>query len=242
MTTVVTAFYEIKSKFTPEKYWNWIRFFMQIPCNLVLFTSPDLVDRFKSMREDIHIIPLEFEKLYHYKYYEKYLEHTKLDYNKSHTPELYIIWAEKTKFVQKTIELNPYNSQKFVWCDIGVVRQPQFLHVFKNFPKTDKIVEDKMNFLLLQPFTELEKQEGYFNYGKVRIGGGIHAGGIDIWKKYDKLWDEMLEHYFEDNRFAGQDQLIIGSIYLKNPDMFHLIIPKSYGGDPWFYLLYYWST
>ena len=248
MTTVVTAFYEIPSKFTPDRYWNWIKNFCEIDCNLVLFTSPNLVERFLKLKSSkTVIIPLQFEKLHHYKFINLYKLHHNLDHHKSiHSPELYIIWAEKVKFVMRAIELNPFNSQKFVWCDIGVVREPQFLNIFKNFPKGEKIVENKMNFLLLNPFTNEDKIEtnnikGPI-YGSIRMGGGIHAADIETWKKYDNLWDSTLRRYFEANRFAGQDQMIMATICLENEYLFHLITPKDYGGDPWFYLLYYWSV
>lgn len=46
----------------------------------------------------------------------------------------------------------------------------------------------------------------------------------------------MAKFVFEKNeRFAGQNQCIL----LENHDLFHIVIPKNYGGDPWFYLLYY---
>jgi len=250
MATVVTAFYEIKSKFTPQKYWNWISDFCKIECNLVIYTSPNLVDRLKEMRKEFLdktiIVPLSFQKLYHYKFIEEYKKHHVIDHHKNiHSPELYIIWAEKIKFVMRTIQINPFKSEKFVWCDIGVIREPQFLPVFKNFPKEDKIVNNKMNFLLLNEFSEQDKKEinGIKGpvYGSIRMGGGIHSGNILAWNRYNTLWDSSLQRYFKNNRFAGQDQMIMATIAIENPELFELIRPKDYGGDPWFYLLYYWS-
>jgi hypothetical protein len=82
----------------------------------------------------------------------------------------------------------------------------------------------------------------------VRIGGGIQGADKETWLKYEILWDGMLKKYFASSRFAGQDQCIIGSIYLDNPGLFHLIPapgvsggPGKFPGDKWFYLLYYWK-
>lgn len=242
MATVVTAFYEIPSKFPKEKYWKWFDNFAEIPCNLVIFTSPNLVSKFSELRKKYEnktvIIPLEYDKLYHYQFYNLYKKHYDMDYYKAHSPELYIIWAEKVKFVTQAIAWNPFSTDKFVWCDSGAFRNPGQ----GSFPNPDKIVSGKMNFLLLENFTDQDRKSiipGQ-TYGTVRIGGGIQGGDKDTWLKYEKLWDEMLAKYFKANRFAGQDQCIIGSVYLENPELFHLINASTEGGDMWFHLLWYW--
>lgn len=248
--TVVTAYYEIPSKFPSTKYWEWIENFCKIPCDLVLFTSSNLVEKFKKLRQhskNTKIVSLEFEKLYHYKFLKEYkIEKTK-DYVQTHSPELYIIWAEKVKFVRKAIEMNFFNTDTYVWCDIGVFRQIQFLNIFKSFPKYENIVKNKMNFLQLKTFQKQDFIKDKFElvgqpYGTVRLGGGIHGGTVDVWKTYEKMWDDTLQRYFNSNRFSGQDQCVMGTIYIEHPDLFHLVVPQYYGGDEWFYLLYHWSV
>jgi len=244
MTTIVTAFYEMSSKFSSDKYWKWFMNFAQVPCNLVVFTSLNLVNKVLSIRSsNIHVIPVEFKDLYHYRFIEKYREHYKKDYYKNHSPELYIIWAEKVKFVIKTILLNPFNTEKFVWCDFGAFRTSQKHNGFAN---ASKIVDNKMNFLLLEHFTAQDKiiSNGIMGqpYGTVRLGGGIQGADKNTWLIYEKLWDEMLQRYFNTGRFAGQDQCIIGSIYLEHPELFELIKAKTDYGDEWFYLLWYWQN
>jgi hypothetical protein len=50
----------------------------------------------------------------------------------------------------------------------------------------------------------------------------------------------MLQRYFIAKRFAGQNQCIMGSIYLENPELFNLIrVDKDYHASKWEYLLYY---
>lgn len=249
--TVVTSYYEIRSKFSNKQYWKWIENFCIIPCHLVIFTSADLVEKFKILRSDFigktTVISLKFEDLYHYQYIEKYREYYNRDYNKSHSPDLYVIWAEKVKFIMRAIQLNPFKSSKFVWCDIGCVREEKFINTLTYFPVAEKITGNKMNFLLLKKFTEQEyknAESGILGqqYGQIRFGGGIQGADIETWEKYNNLWDLMLQKYFKADRFAGQDQCIIGSIYLENPDLFYAItVSKDYIDNEWFYLLHYWS-
>jgi hypothetical protein len=263
--TVVTAYYEMKSKFTTEKYWGWIRNFCKIPFNVVIFTSTDLIGKMKDIRashghgdKNTRIVPLEFSDLEHYKKYKNlYTLHHNLDNLKRiHSPELYIVWAEKVKFIMKAIELNHFNSNKYVWCDIGAFRLEKFMNdgTYLTFPRYDKIVDGKINWLLLQDFTEsdikfrnnLIGQE----YGAVRLGGGIQGGDVESWKKYEKLWDDALSRYFQNYRFAGQDQCIMGTIFLEEmaktggqSQLFHIVRPppENVCIDPWFYLLQHWS-
>ena len=249
--TVVTAYYNIPSKFTSDTYWKWISNLCKIPCNLIIFTSQDLQPKFEQLRKDhmnTRIITLEFDKLHHYQYIDEYREHLKMDFYKKHSPELYIIWAEKVKFVMNAIKSNPFSSDKFIWCDIGAVREPKFMNVFQNFPQYDKVVDDKMTFLLLsEPSSQdfIPDDNGIigkkYEDPRPRLGGGIHGGDITSWTRYDKLWDETLQRYFKARRFAGQDQCIMYTIVLEHQDLFHIVRPKIYGGDPWFYLLYHWS-
>ena len=258
MTTVVTAYYEIKSKFHTDQYWEWINNFCTIPCNLIIFTTENLIEKFNDLRKDFSntkIISLPFEELYHYKFKNIYEEHLAIDFHKNiHSSDLYIIWAEKVKFVMRAIELNPFNTNKFIWCDIGVVRHPEYLPIYRSFPQTEKIENGKMTFLMLRDFLFHERVASpitkggdgisgqIYSPGMVRLGGGIQGGDIDSWKEYNKLWDSTLQRYFAANRFAGQDQCIMGTIYLEHSDLFHIVNAPYINGDlEWFYLLFHWS-
>ena len=106
-----------------------------------------------------------------------------------------------------------------------------------------------MNFLLLYPFQQHEKVPPVSSdgipgqkYGEFRLGGGIFGGGIDVLKQYNELWDSTLQRYFAANRFAGQDQCVMGTIYLEHPELFNIFNPiKGYSTNAWFDLLLLWS-
>lgn len=264
MSVVVTAYYEIKSKFPTVQYWKWIENFCNVPFKVVIFTSPNLVHKFKDLRKNLSdktiIAPLEFKDLFHNKFYNEYETHYQMDYNKSHSPELYIIWAEKVKFVMRAIEMKAFSNSDdvnqhcvnphYVWCDIGAFRQTNFMEKYETFPSLGNNIfyaKNKMNFLMIQPFesSDLISGDGIKGqtYGAIRLGGGIHAGNVEAWTEYDKLWDLTLQKYFDKRKFAGQDQCVMGTIYLNNPNLFNIIRPsfKREDGDPWFYLLLCWS-
>ena len=59
--TLVTAYYDIKSKFKKNIYLNWANTFMKIHASIILYTEAHIVDYIKSVRGDrpiqINVIP-----------------------------------------------------------------------------------------------------------------------------------------------------------------------------------------
>ena len=72
--------------------------------------------------------------------------------------------------------------------------------------------------------------------GKPRIQGAILAGHKDMWKKYDILYDKMIDKYNKADLFTGKDQTIMASITLENRDFISLLELKPISPESWFYL------
>ena len=114
--TIVSCYYNIKSKFPSEKYFEWISNFLKLRIQLVLFTDELLVDSFKQLNKkaNIHFIIKPFHELTTWKLYaEQWKKHHEMDPEKYHQPELYSIWAEKSFFVREAVDLNPFGSEFF---------------------------------------------------------------------------------------------------------------------------------
>ena len=145
--TIVTAYYQIKSKFSNETYLSWMSNFLKIPCNLVIFTDDNSYETIFNMRKGnnlehkTHIIVKKLEEWYNYKFLDYYRYCHTIDIeNNSHTPELYMLWNEKSYFVKEIIEKNPFNSEWFFWTDIGCVRDIKMLNKIYTYPNDDKII------------------------------------------------------------------------------------------------------
>ena len=156
-----------------------------------------------------------------------------------------MIWSEKSHFLKRAIELNPFSTDYFVWCDIGCFRVPNTRYL--QWPSPSKIATlDKNKVLLLsvQPFNPGELQcnhkEGLplFQFTN-RIGGTIFGGGKDILLQWHDKYYEMLEYFISIGRFIGKDQSIMNSVYLLNRDMCHLVNWEPGCPDQWFYLQEY---
>jgi len=242
--TLVSAYYPIKSKNSVEDYLKWLEVWREIPCNLVFFTTPELVPYIENLRKDYlfktKVIGISFNNLEGLKRYgsELWIDQRNKDHEQNHTPELYVLWYEKKEFVKKAIDLNVFNTSKFVWCDSGICRSTSWISKLKSFPRSDKILEDK--FMVLR-ITDFEKEND--DYQRINcVGGGVLAATKDVWLNYYNKYDLMLKTYLDNNKFIGKDQSIIASMIVKEPEFFELtpIHPALTDGTLcWYSLLFY---
>ncbi len=251
--TVVTAFYEMPNKWTNNHYKTWLKaFFTNVACNLVVFTDETTAELFRSWRSKyqdktrIIVLPRE-EWTANRKWGANLWEQQKAKdpETKSHSPDLYKIWYEKKEFVLKTIQWNPFHTTKFVWCDAGLVRSHETLGWMTQFARADRIPDEKMLLLQIDPFEEEDKvpqQDGIpGNFlRKNRIGGGIQAATAEVWISWSKRYDAMMQRYINAGRFIGKDQSIMASMILEDPNaVFCVNPPPGRYRDPlqiWFYL------
>lgn len=250
--TVVTAYYKFPSKHSAESYESWMQNMLSLDCPMVIFTDDENADKIRAYRGDkmlktlIWVMPLSDCFYAQEPFLKTWEQHWKMDYERSiHNPNLYIIWNEKTMFVQKVIERNPFGSEFFCWCDIGCFRNREDMRLFtESWPATvflEKADKNKMYFLNIEPFQDRDLEilpnslTRPFD-GKNRIGGTIFLGHKNIFEEYNKLFYKYLVLYMREGYFAGKDQNIIASIYAAHPDKFKLVKPVAGQGDPWFYL------
>jgi hypothetical protein len=254
MATVVTAYYPIKSKHTVDKYLEWIRqFWPVVPCNLIFFTDPNLVasvkDLLKDRKGNTLVVGVPFPELSAFQELSPaiwQLTHKKDPEADIHTPELYALWYEKKEFVRRAIELNPFQSDYFVWCDAGICRYKEYIHHLRNFPAPTLIPRGKMLVLQINPFEGPDvalKEDGIPGdfLRRNQVGGGILASDRVGWSKWSAAYDTMFMRYWSAGRFVGKDQSIMASMILENPALHQLIeIPAHFPEAlKWFYLLFY---
>jgi hypothetical protein len=254
--TVVTAFYPIKSKFPSSTYLDWGRIFLRLEAPIVLFTEEHLVNTIMEMRENrpIKIISKRFEDLEMWvRYKNTWIEQHKMDPEGSiHTPELYAVWAQKSTFVEKAIEDNPFNTNFFFWCDFGAFRNPYVPPiVLHSFPTTRYLPHDR---ILLQSMSDLEESDRLLRpdgihgecitseWNEIRIVGGLWGGHAKGCMQWSKAYQEMLEKYIQAGRFAGKDQQVMLSAFINNPELAYVVKSNLVLIDSWFYLEYLLSA
>ena len=247
--TVVTAYYPIPSKYPVNNYMKWIEgFWPKTSCPLVCFVDPSLIGVFQKMFAErpgpTRVIGLPFEELSAFTKLPREIwstAHEKDHNNHIHSPELYAIWYEKKEFVRRAIELNPFGSEKFVWCDAGICRTPEWVsHLATAFPQAERIPQGTVLGLQINPFQEGDRA-GVLGGDGDRIGGGILASDRAGWTAWSEAYDTMLLRLYNEGHFVGQDQRIIASLYLEAPELMKLVPPYPALGPIglWFSLLFY---
>ena len=256
--TLVTAFYEMKSKFPSNTYLHWItNFYSVYPGHMVIYTEEKYEKLFTALRSThssttrVIVAPQDTwgaVKDMPPGFWEKQYE---IDHEKQHSPELYRVWFQKNDFVQRTIRENPFNHRKFMWCDAGVVRTPAIQSWIQGVALHggNRILTDKMTVLQINPYSADELVEARrgsvvdFTRNKDRIGGGILAGGIEAWKLWDIHYKEMMDRFVGLGLFVGKDQNLFSNMALCRPQSMNVIhADKAVGNDNyWFYLLHYFG-
>ena len=246
LCTIVSAYYVTGTKKnTHETYMKWIKNFFTLGSPIVLFTSPDLVDILKQLRgsKPIHIISLPFEELTTWKKYDWEGQHH-IDKEKNiHSPDLYCIWAEKSFFVERVVDMNPFNTKFFYWCDAGAFRTDN-MSEFYNFPMTNYFIPEKILFNAVGQLQESDKilyEDGIIgNFDDLNISrviGGMWGGDATACKNWRVAYENMLNKYVKANRFYGKDQHIMLSAYLEKPSL-GVFTKKPDGRDMWMYIHY----
>lgn len=250
--TIVTAYFKLKiSKASHETYLKWMQNMLINSNPMVIFCDTVSKSYIESVRKMVDpelertcIIITEVSEFYSYKYGEKFVEHFAMDTEKrvGHNIILYMIWAEKSHFLKRAIELDPFESDYFLWSDIGCFRRENT--EFRNWPNPSRIAtlpKDKVLLLSVIPFTPSElacktlSDLPSFQFQN-RIGAPIFGGTKEILLQWHDKYYEMLEYFISINRFIGKDQSIMNSVYLMNREFCELINWKEGCNDPWFYL------
>jgi hypothetical protein len=237
--TVVTAFYHFqKSKHTIQEYITWIyNFLINVDTFIVLFTDNPFCQIVSRMRDEaglthkLHIIQKPFDEV---KFsspewiatWTKQLEIDSLAHLHGH--ELFRVWANKPFFVEEAIQLNPFQSEAFVWCDAGCWRDPTVARICgPGWPAVQKITPNQMHILTvnsMRPFLQqLTSKDSWTHEAVVRdinvrdqaiVGGTILLGDKQAWSQWIPAFEASLNYYIQNNLFAGDDQTVITSTVL----------------------------
>ena len=250
--TVVSCYYKVPSKHNHNNYTLWIQnLLLNIKCNIIIFTSSDLVSYFEKIKKinnelNLIIIVKELNELdilnkYNIDFWDNQY---KIDptSNIGRNKECYIIWNSKMNFVKEAIKLNPFNSDKFIWNDIGSMRNNYFSNFISHYPLYNNISFDKLDIILIQDYKD-KTQEYYQN--EVHLAGSMFGTSKDIFLKIIDLFYKYLDEYIQNNLFIGCDQQILSTINIKHPELFNIINPYVNNMndeliDKWFYLYYHY--
>ena len=249
--TVVTCYYEFSSKYPCDTYMTWAKDFFKVICNSVVFCDKHsesiLLHNVPHIKNNNTLINLDIcdftTSIYDWSH------DFKIDPEKSHhSIELYKLWNEKIHFVNRAIELNPYNSANFIWLDIGSFRNSKRVNdiIKYQFPLMCNFPSGKTVLFQIDKFKDIDKQnvkELDNRFLKCNRLSGLFAGDIEGLKLFKNKHSEILYKFKEKRLFSGKDQTLYNFLGLQYPEIFHIVDAKSIRKDysPWFNIHYYFS-
>ena len=238
LPTIVTMIYNIREKevnmydcelnHNIEKYLdNAKKFILQLPYPLIIFTDDNqIIEILKQERKDskkTYIYNKKFEETYFYKDLDNLVElqkkfHIVNGVIEHETPMYIILNNNKFDCIDKTIEMNPFNSSHLIWMDFGIN------HVAQN---TERIhdwinkVPDKIKQLCINPFTENTPFKQHFEFIYHNMAGGLFSGSLENMRKYSELFKNKTEDIYNDNWYQI-DEAVMTMVQRENPDLFDL--------------------
>ena len=160
-TTLVTAYFQMESKYPSSNYIKWMDNFFHLISPVVIFTNVPKIIRQASVNKPggpstVRIIETTLENTTMYMKHFKALEKTEdLDPERGiHPPKLYVVWNNKPFFVEEAIDINPFGSKYYFWVDIGSQRQPATKIKYWPLEEMMELTHDRVLFNNIQPFQD----------------------------------------------------------------------------------------
>ncbi len=263
--TFSTCWYVLDSKFPPIIYRDWIQNLLSNVCNfyLVVYTdelSKKYIEPFSQENpERIKMVILPFTEFYNARYTDKWIENHSKNWLLNQTTEwrLNMLWAEKTAFVLKTMQIQIFPKTDFYgWMDIGYWRGREHcdtpISELKKWPDTQiirNLSHYKIHYALVNndktliselirsiniknpktnlPFREIEPMQ-------FSIAGGFFILHANLVKEWQQMFDDKLRLYFEHNYLVKDDQIIIADCIFSNMSKFVLHREEKTQYDNWF--------
>ena len=239
--TLVSAYYQVESGHPFSDYLKWVNNTVLLNKSFVLYTNKEFMPVLKEMRpKELYnktvFIELEIEDFYSYKnFYNELNKSYYIDREQSiHSVPLYLVWTEKTKFVEKAIKNNYFNSKCFYWVDAGYFREERSeMGIYINsWPTTKKCLEDPRIFMgNVREFPDEEKQRiRNFEINAIQevinrdhnVAGGVFGGQPENTLKFINFYYDAIRLFIKNNLFIGKEQNIYTYVALSHPQEINL--------------------
>mmetsp|Transcript_11089 Transcript_11089/g.17005 ORF Transcript_11089/g.17005 Transcript_11089/m.17005 type:complete len:364 (-) Transcript_11089:148-1239(-) len=251
-STVVTAYFQIRSKYQKETYLDWMSTMLSVQDPMIIFTTVEWVESIRELRKHAlnrtYFVTMELTDLPLAKNYTSNFWQSQLDIDpekKRHAGyEVFWIWLSKTWFVSEGIRMNPFQSKLFMWSDIGCYRGGAAkTYAGKTIIKHPNVVpKDRVLFLShkhlpIPPKTlwwnkKLKEKEYFYHSGSQMLGYSF------VFVKYHTSFLKTLNGFLEKKMFIGDDQPVFQCTCLQNPDLCAYITRDQVKDNHYFGLRY----
>lgn len=232
--TLVTAYYHIHPARPSNFYEGFIENMMALRDPMVIFTSADNVEMIKRKRSHLPenrtaVIPLEFNDIVLSEKYPDMLtdevlkRESKNRYGTVNRWRVIKVWHAKAWFVMKAMEMNVYDSKKFLWMDIGHFRHPGEKWKGRTLISHPEVIpDDRMLMQANKGFFTMPRRPPnapWLRIDQHYVSGSAIAGHMNTWPKwYDQL-QEVWKGMIERGMSLADDQHVYLNVCLQNRDL-----------------------
>ena len=239
-STLVSAFFDISRLGRPkEEYFEWLKQTQKLNAPFILFIQKkyekNVSEMFQNRKKPFLIIPTELNDLYFYKDIEKVKNITESPNYRSRVsssgriecsnPLYSIVIFSKFYLMNRTAQMNPFNSEKFIWMDAGISR---FYAGFNlSLPINGTRIPNDKYFIIFETTAYsnplfINKDVNNLLWGdKSFVLAGIMGGTPKIISKVTKLmvkqWNRMIS-----NNLINNEQIALILSYFEEPGLFRL--------------------
>jgi hypothetical protein len=227
--TVVTAYHRVPSKFKPGKYDGWMKNMLSLQDAMVIFTEAAMVDQVKELRKHALnrtvIVPLElndlpYGTLYSTQFWEDQLNRDP-EKRVHRSYELFWIWLSKSWCVSQAIDMNIFQSDLFMWSDIGCFRETKF-NSQTMIQHREQVPPNEM--MQMAHHTPNPPDEELFNDKYHQKAHFYHSGSqfvayIDTWAKFHEYFLDTIDRFLENDMIIVEDQAVLQSTCLSHPEI-----------------------
>jgi protein YibB len=243
--TIVTAFFDIgRGDWTPEKglphylhrttdtYFERFGHMAKLENPMVVFTSKDLVDRVKFLRQDrpTDILTIDFpnsfnvlrEQITKIQKDSEYL--SKINPMQVRNPEYWnadyvIVNALKSSFVNRAIQSEIIGTDQIAWLDFGYCREESTLNGVKKWQYS--FTKDKIHFFNTRDFVEGTYIQDVIANNVVHMHGSMIVADKTLWPVLEGLIYHSINELMKNN-LIDDDQTLMLMSYLQKPELFEL--------------------
>eukprot|EP00977_Amphora_coffeiformis_P003948 scaffold792_cov163-Amphora_coffeaeformis.AAC.7 len=233
-STIVSAYYEFKSKHSVGDYRSWMMNLFSLQDPMVIFTSGDLAPMVLEGRAKFNathktkVVVLELNetntsKMHDLAYWEK--QHSMDPERRTHPSYLlYWVWLSKSELVKRAIDMDPFQSEFYAWVDAGYFRNDRWngQKMLQHIPPD--LHDDQVLFLEVA----MRGQE-------LGVGGGFLGGYPPGIRRWNELFYSMLREH--ESEFIGKEQDWFSKTCLNTSGLCLMVQPGHASfGDKWFFM------
>lgn len=228
--TIVSAYFRASSKYSAEHYNEWMRNFLSLQDHMVIFTHEEMFAAIAAGRAHapertvivrMRLEDLPFARLYDAAFWEDQLRRDpERDVHKSY--QLFWIWLSKSWWVNAAIELDFFDSDLFVWSDLGSFRGWSRPYVGRTLIRHREVVPRhemlQMAFQAPRPPPETRVFADKVRYAAHFYHSGMHAAAYAAtWRRFHPRFLATVDRFLEGDLPLCDDQVVLQSTCLRHP-------------------------